>query len=212
MGPAFPAREGRGPPVTKFHVARYQHIVQAQASDEMASSEECTVMAVSQPQPASIPMRQVVATMLSQRGVSIPALAQVVLDLQRPYAPDLTLAECEESLWHVLDKREVQNAVLTGLALDMLAEKDMLPEPLGSMVRRDDPLYGIDEILPLSIVNVYGTIGLTNFGYLDKVKPGPIGGANRRVGQVNTFLDDLISALAAAAAARIAHRRGPASP
>jgi len=155
-------------------------------------------------------MRQVVAGMLAQRGVSIAALAQVVLELQRPYAPDLTLAESEESLWQVLDKREVQNAVLTGLALDILAEKNMLPEPVGSMIRRDDPLYGIDEILPLSIVNVYGSIGLTNFGYLDKVKPGPIGRVDQRPGQVNTFLDDLISALAAAAAARIAHRRGPA--
>lgn len=170
-------------------------------------------MAVSQPQPQPEPvpssMREVVEHLLAQRGVNISALAQVVLDLQRPYSPDLTLDECEDSLWHVLDKREVQNAVLTGLALDMLAERDLLPEPLGGMIRRDDPLYGIDEILPLSIVNVYGSIGLTNFGYLDKVKPGPIGGVDRRMGQVNTFLDDLISALVAAAAARIAHRRGP---
>lgn len=154
-------------------------------------------------------MRQVVTDLLAQRGVEVSALARLVLELQAPYVPDLDLAECEDSLWHVLDKREVQNAILTGLALDILAEQGLLPEPLGSMVRRDDPLYGIDEILPLSIVNVYGTIGLTNFGYLDKVKPGPIGRADRRPAQVNTFLDDLISALVAAAAARIAHRRGP---
>lgn len=171
-------------------------------------------MAVSRPRtepegPPS-PMRAVAEHLLAERGVSLTELAQVVLELQRPYCPDLTLEECQESLGHVLDKREVQNAVLTGLALDMAAEKGLLPEPLGDMIRRDDPLYGIDEILPLSIVNVYGTIGLTNFGYLDKVKPGPIGVANRRLGQVNTFLDDLASALVAAAAARIAHRRGPA--
>lgn len=162
-----------------------------------------------QPEPA--PVREIVASLLAHRGVNLRDLARVVYDLQKPFAPDLTLAECEDSLWHVLGKREAQNAVLTGLALDMLAEKNLLPEPVGSMIRSDDPLYGIDEILPLSIVNVYGSIGLTNFGYLDKVKPGPIGGADRRPNQVNTFLDDLISALAAAAAARIAHHRRPAT-
>jgi Phosphatidylglycerophosphatase A and related proteins len=51
----------------------------------------------------------------------------------------------------------------------------MLPEPIQSIILSDEGLYGIDEILPLSIVNVYGTIGLTNFGYLDKVKSGIIG-------------------------------------
>ncbi|EGD50017.1 phosphatidylglycerophosphatase A, partial [Thermoanaerobacter ethanolicus JW 200] len=61
---------------------------------------------------------------------------------------------------------------MTGIALDKLAEKDMLEEPLLSILKKDEPLYGIDEILALSITNVYGSIGLTNFGYLDKVKPG----------------------------------------
>ena len=51
-------------------------------------------------------------------------------------------------------------------------------QPLASMLRNDDNLYGIDEILSLSIVNVYGSIGLTNFGYLDKLKPGIIGSIN----------------------------------
>jgi len=173
----------------------------------MSAQPQPTVTAT-EPLEGSLPsVQQAVIEMLAARGVTLPELAAIVYDLQRPYIPDITLAECQDSLEHVLAKREVQNAVLTGLALDMLAEQDLLPEPLASIVRRDDPLYGIDEILPLSIVNVYGSIGLTNFGYLDKVKPGIIGGTDRRQGQVNTFLDDLISALAAAAAARIAHNR-----
>ena len=74
------------------------------------------------------------------------------------------------------------------------------------MLRNDDNLYGIDEILSLSIVNVYGSIGLTNFGYLDKLKPGIIGSINDKKNSVNTFLDDIVAAIAAAASARIAHR------
>lgn len=38
----------------------------------------------------------------------------------------------------------------------------------------DYGLYGVDEILVLFIVNVYGFIGLINFGYVDKLKLGII--------------------------------------
>ena len=71
---------------------------------------------------------------------------------------------------------------------------------------RDEGLYGIDEVLVLSIVNVYGSIGLTNFGYVDKLKPGIIGELNDSKDEhCNTFIDDIVGALAAAAASRIAH-------
>ena len=60
----------------------------------------------------------------------------------------------------------------------------------------------------MSIVNVYGTIGLTNFGYLDKKKIGIIKKVDEeKCNRVNTFLDDIIAAIAAAAASRIAHSR-----
>ncbi len=84
-------------------------------------------------------------------------------------------------------------------------EEKLLPEPLQSIVESDEGLYGIDEIIPLSIVNVYGTIGLTNYGYLDKEKIGIIKELDEQKGEyVNTFLDDLVAAIAAAAS-RIAH-------
>jgi phosphatidylglycerophosphatase A len=67
-------------------------------------------------------------------------------------------------------------------------------------------LYGIDEIMALGIVNVYGSIGFTNYGYIDKVKPGILAKLNdHESGQIHTFLDDLIGAIAAAAASRLAH-------
>ena len=92
--------------------------------------------------------------------------------------------------------------------LDEFAEKKLLPEPLQTIVETDDGLFGIDEVLPLSIVNVYGSIGLTNFGYLDKTKYGIIKELDEgKKNGVNTFLDDIVAALASAAAARIAHSR-----
>ncbi|KAF6592871.1 phosphatidylglycerophosphatase A, partial [Paenibacillus sp. EKM208P] len=79
---------------------------------------------------------------------------------------------CIENVDKVLMKREVQNAVLTGIQLDILAEQGALLPPLQDMIENDEGLYGVDEILAFSIVNVYGSIGFTNYGYVDKLKPG----------------------------------------
>ena len=128
------------------------------------------------------------------------------MHLQSKYIPDLTLEECIESIEQVLAKREVQNTIITGIELDMLAEKELLSQPLNDILTADEGLYGIDEILALSIVNVFGSIGFTNYGYLDKVKPGIIQQLDNKDGKTcNTFLDDIVGAIAAAAASRIAH-------
>lgn len=152
-------------------------------------------------------MRTTVIELLKQRGVELQDVGEVVLRIQQSYYPGLTLGDCVESVMSVLGKREVQHAVLTGIALDILAEQGRLPEPLQEIVASDDFLYGVDEILALGITNVYGSIGFTNFGYLDKTKPGIIGLLNDETSRVHTFLDDLVAGIAAAAAAKIAHQR-----
>lgn len=151
----------------------------------------------------------VVVERLEQRGVRLEDMAQISLDLQKKYIPFLTFELCLEHVKRVVMKREVQHAVLTGLELDILAEKGMLSEPLASMLLNDYGLYGIDEILAFSIVNVYGSIGFTNFGFVDKTKPGIIGKLDeegKEKGKCHTFLDDIVGAIAAAAASSIAHR------
>ncbi|MBX6394279.1 MAG: phosphatidylglycerophosphatase A [Alicyclobacillaceae bacterium] len=154
-------------------------------------------------------MSSSVVKLLEQRGVRIQDIAEIVLMLQKPYHPDLTLDECVESVLTVLEKREVKHALYTGIALDMLAEQKLLPEPLQSIMERDEPLYGVDEILALAITNVYGSIGLTSFGYLDKEKTGVIAKLNEKGPAIHTFLDDLVAGVAAAASARIAHSKAP---
>lgn len=153
-------------------------------------------------------LKSIIVERLKQRGISMEEIGRLTLELQRPYNPQLDLAACVESVERVLEKREVQNIILTGLVLDELAENGKLPEPLATIIQTDDCLYGVDELLGLGITNIYGSVGLTSFGYLDKMKSGILKQMNRaqQVGtKVYTFLDDLVAAVAAAASARLAH-------
>ncbi len=144
---------------------------------------------------------------LHDRGVTVTDIGELVLYLQHQYHDNLLLDECIKNVERVLSKREVQNAILTGIQLDMLSEKGMLEEPLQSIIRTDEGLYGVDEILAFSIVNVYGSIGFTNYGYIDKKKPGILAKLNdKSSGECHTFLDDIVGAIAAAASSRLAHR------
>ncbi|MBL4954854.1 phosphatidylglycerophosphatase A [Neobacillus sp. YIM B02564] len=144
---------------------------------------------------------------LKERGVQIKDIAELVYYLQKKYHENLKMEDCIENVERVLTKREVQNAIITGIQLDMLAEKGMLEEPLQTIIETDESLYGVDEILAFSIVNVYGSIGFTNYGYIDKQKPGILAHLNdKSTGEVHTFLDDIVGAIAAAASSRLAHR------
>jgi len=88
----------------------------------------------------------------------------------------------------------------------VLAEKKMLEAPLQGIIESDESLYGVDEVLSFSIVNVYGSIGFTNYGYVDKLKPGILKKLNdKSSGSCHTFLDDIVGAIAAAASSRLAH-------
>ncbi len=154
------------------------------------------------------PMKELCIKLFNERGVKLEDITEIVFDLQKKYVPNLTMEVCAEAVDRVLSKREVHNAILTGIELDRLAEEHKLSEPLQSLINSDNPLYGIDEILVLSICNIYGSIGLTNFGYVDKIKPGIIGKLDKLgkdTDACHTFMDDLIGAIAAAAASSVAH-------
>lgn len=144
--------------------------------------------------------------LLHSRGVEIKDIAELVYYLQAKYFTDLTMDMCTYNVNRVLAKREVQHAILTGIELDVLAEKNQLSEPLLNIIQRDEGLYGIDEVIAYSIVNVYGSIGITSYGYIDKQKPGILSELNDlSSGKIHTFLDDIVGAIAAAASSRLAH-------
>ncbi|MYL55359.1 phosphatidylglycerophosphatase A [Pontibacillus yanchengensis] len=144
-------------------------------------------------------------TWLTERGVTVDDMADLVYYLQSKYHDDLSFDECRHNVERVISKREVQNAILTGIQLDILAEKGMLESPLQDTIEADEGLYGVDEIIALSIVNVYGSIGFTNYGFIDKQKPGILGKLNDKSNGCHTFLDDIVGAIAAAASSRLAH-------
>lgn len=151
-------------------------------------------------------LEKVARKWLKDRGISIRDIAELVFYLQSKYIDNLTMDLCIHNVNRVLAKREVQHAILTGIQLDKLAEEKKLEKPIQDIIARDEGLYGIDEIIAFSIVNVYGSIGFTSYGYIDKQKPGILKKLDNTIdGKVHTFLDDIVGAIAAAAASRLAH-------
>ncbi|MTD30439.1 phosphatidylglycerophosphatase A [Planomicrobium sp. YIM 101495] len=144
---------------------------------------------------------------LERRGVTKQDIADIVLEMQRPYNEGLTIEHCVESVESVLKKRELQHAILVGVEMDELAEQGKLSRPLQQIVGSDEGLFGVDEMIGLGAVLTYGSIAVTTFGHLDKNKIGIIRKLDTKIGgQVHTFLDDLIASIAACASSRIAHR------
>ena len=148
--------------------------------------------------------------LLRSRGVEISDIADCARFLQAPYHKDLKADVFIPLIDKILEKREVQYAIMTGISLDVAAEKDNLDDKtLQEALLTDKGLYGVDEVIAYGICNLYGSIALTNFGYIDKCKYGIIGELNskgKEDGHCHTFLDDIVGALASAAASCFAHQ------
>ena len=102
--------------------------------------------------------------LLKERGVTIQDMADLVLFSQKKYYPELTIEDASYAIQRVLKKREVQNVIMTGIELDKMAEEKKLSAPFQKIMEKDNPLYGIDEVIVFSILNLYGAIGFTNYG------------------------------------------------
>lgn len=61
--------------------------------------------------------------LLKKRGVELTDIEDLVYFLQKDYIKPLTHEMMQESIIKVLQKREVQNSIMTGIELDVLAEK-----------------------------------------------------------------------------------------
>ena len=148
-------------------------------------------------------------SLLESRGVSLDEIVDCVYFLQQEYHQNLDKKVLMESVLSVLDKREVQFALMTAIELDILTEKKKFENKnLEAVIARDEGLFGTDEVLAYGICNLYGSIALTNFGFIDKQKYGVVARLNEEGKQglkCHTFLDDMVGAIAAAAASRFAH-------
>lgn len=142
---------------------------------------------------------------LDKRGIDEWTVGNAAYAMQHQYYPDVTVEQFGSELTNVLKKREVLNNLAVGFALDNFANRHLLPEPLQTIVANDLGAFGVDEALALSITQLYGTVSSTNYGHADKEKIGFAKELDNSNGIINTFADDLFSALASAVCARFAH-------
>jgi phosphatidylglycerophosphatase A len=147
-----------------------------------------------------------VVDQLKKRGVTIDDLVNLTFKMQEEFIPNLTHDECREAVIDVMHKREFLNNAMVGLELDRLTEENKVAQPLADIIKNDAGVFGVDEALALQIAELYGTIGVTNFGYLDRVKSGIIKEFDTDGHHVNTFIDDLLGAIVAAACGKLAHQ------
>jgi phosphatidylglycerophosphatase A len=146
-------------------------------------------------------------SILSRRGVTLKHLVDMVLGLQLPYNLALTYEECEEHVLKVLRKQQTFHTVQLCAQIDEGVEQGIFGPQFQAIVNNDEGLYGVDEAVNISISMMYGMIAITNFGFLDKAKPGIIGelDSDHANGKCNTFMDDTVCALVSASCARLAH-------
>lgn len=142
---------------------------------------------------------------LDKRGIDEWTVGNAAYAMQHQYYPDVTVEQFGSELTNVLKKREVLNNLAVGFALDNFANRSLLPEPLQTIVANDLGNFTVDESLALNITQLYGTISSTNYGHADKEKIGFAKELDNSNGAINTFSDDLFSALASAVCARFAH-------
>ena len=150
---------------------------------------------------------QHILDLLDERHVDLARMAQIAYESQLPYEPDITLEKCKQAILHVLEKREVQNVVLTGIVVDKMVDMDLIPdEYLAKILKEDSWQYQVDEVVSYGIGDVFGGIANSNRGYLDKAKPGIIGEVDRRKRTCNVFLDDILSSIIASAESYIGNK------
>ncbi|WP_125566960.1 phosphatidylglycerophosphatase A family protein [Companilactobacillus insicii] len=149
---------------------------------------------------------------LNERGVTLPEIAEIVIFLEKDYVDGLDEEISIYAINKVLHKREAQNAIMTGIELDVLAEKGLLSSPMERIMKTDESTYGIDENMAITLASLYGSVSVTNYGYVDKLKHGILAKLNdKSTGKINVFLDDLVGAIAAAACGWLAHNENEVS-
>lgn len=153
---------------------------------------------------------KVISEHFERLGITIAKMAEIVYRDQKPYINNLTEREANWAVSRVLNKTEFQDGLLVAIHLDKVAQMFNLMrehDPLMNRLIDDHPNFGADEHLAMSLAGLYGSIATTNYGYIDKTKPGIVGELNEmgKSGEyVTTMMDDMIGAIIASAEAKLA--------
>lgn len=153
---------------------------------------------------------KVISEHFERLGITVAKMAEIVYRDQKPYINNLTEREANWAVSRVLNKTEFQDGLLVAIYLDKVAQMfNLMKEdnPLMNRLIDDHPNFGADEHLAMSLAGLYGSIATTNYGYIDKTKPGIVGELNDmgKSGEyVTTMMDDMIGAIIASAEAKLA--------
>ena len=154
-------------------------------------------------------MKRINIEKLEERGVTVKEIAEIAYNQQLKYNKNIDINECILSVEKILSLRDTFHLLQLGAEIDRLAEEGLFKGPIQDIIFNDLGVFGVDEIFGLDIARLYGAIGQTNFGDIDVNKPGIVKKLNEegKPGKpsCHTFLDDIVGAIAAAAASRIAH-------
>lgn len=142
---------------------------------------------------------------LKQRGIDLEDICTKAIEEQKKHGVESSMAEARKYLINLLHKREIMNVIMTGIYLDEQAEKGLIDGPLQDIIESDAPSFGLDESFAFVITSLFGSIAGTNFGSLDVNKTGKAKELDNSKGHVNTFLDDIFSALVSSLEAKMAH-------
>lgn len=144
---------------------------------------------------------------LESRGVTVLEIAEIAYNQQLRYNKNIDINECILSVEKILSLRDTFHLLQLGAEIDRLAENGLFEGPIQDIIFNDLGVFGVDEIFGLDIARLYGAIGQTNFGDIDVNKPGIVKKLNEegKPGKpsCHTFLDDIVGAIAAAAATRV---------
>lgn len=140
------------------------------------------------------------------QGVTIREMAKEAKLDQDEHHVKASLETYIKAIQNQLHKHDVMSIIMTGLAIDRLAEKDMLPSPLQTIIQNDLGLYSTDELLSIALTQMYSGIAVTNYGARDVHKTKLAKRIDESKTHVNCFLDDIISAIIAGAEAAVANK------
>ena len=144
---------------------------------------------------------------LLERGVSIDDITIIAYNQQKRDYENVDYEVCKESVEKILSLRDIFHLLQLGAEIDRLAEEGLFKGPIQDIIRYDLGVFGVDEIFGLDIARLYGAIGQTNFCDIDVNKPGIVAKLNEDgkgdKESCNTFLDDIVGAIAAAASTRV---------
>lgn len=143
---------------------------------------------------------------LNSKGVTEEDIGKLAMGLQKKFLPEVPLEKYISATLEISKKWDILNCCMVGIALDKAASNKQLDEPLQTIMDEDLGVFAVDEVLAYyGFATLYGGIGITSAGWLDKEKSGIIAKLDKDKNSVNVFLDDLIVGLVACVSAKIAH-------